>query len=84
MILIAVTDMVQQPRRKVFHAVSFIMTAKFQSPENFTVAINYKLEPKLERQQLKYLINQFTVYRHSWHYQQTIFAELPHLDGSPF
>jgi len=56
-ILIAVTDMVQQPRRKVFHAVLFIMTAKFQSPENFTVAIYYKLEPNLERQQLKYFIN---------------------------
>jgi hypothetical protein len=38
-IFIAVPDMVQQPRRNVFHAVSFIMTAKFQSPENFTGAI---------------------------------------------
>jgi hypothetical protein len=38
-VLIAVSDMVQQPRRKVFHAVSFIMTPKFQSPENFTWAI---------------------------------------------
>lgn len=43
----------------------------------------YKFEPKLERQQLKYLINQFTVYRPSWRYQQTIFADFPHPDGSP-
>ena len=43
----------------------------------------YKFEPKLERQQLKYLINQFTVYRPSLRYQQTIFADFPHPDGSP-
>ena len=43
----------------------------------------YKFEPKLERQQLKYLINQFTAYRPSWRYQQTIFADFPHPDGSP-
>ena len=53
-------------------------------PRKFAGQFIYKFEPKLERQQLKYLINQFSVYRPSWHYQQTIFAEFPHLDGSPF
>ena len=48
-------------------------------PEQFI----YKFEPILERQQLTYLINQFTVYRPSWRYQQTIFADFPHPDGSP-